>query len=213
MKNFKFGNPPVFVNRTPIRKSPKSQNPAEKSAPTSKNQIQARPVVKTPKPQLPVVADQNRKVLQRQQKASNPKFSPQQKILSKNTNTINPASPIVVQEKPQIFKTPSESTRINLGVIDPPVPPISAKIIKSNVSQYAVLKNRTNEPQGFKKKMQQEVNKLIEDENKNNKTLSAQRSIQNKESFDAVVEERSRRVTTQVNDSLSSVNGLGGWRL
>lgn len=213
MKQFKFGNPPVYVNRVPIRKAQQSQSPAEKVAPAPKNQIQANVAPALRGEQLQVQSNQQSNVLVQNQKASNPKFSPQQGILNTNLNVVNPSSPIPTPDQPQISKSPFENIRANLGVIDPPVPPISSKIIKANISSKVVTKNGTKEPQGFKTKVQ----KKFDDENlkqqKNNKAISAERSLQNQKSFDAVVEERPRRITTQVNDALSSINGLGGWRL
>ena len=61
--------------------------------------------------------------------------------------------------------------------------------------------------------MQNNLDQEVKSQQIKNNKRSAQRAIQNKKSFNAVVEERPRRVTTQVNDALSSVNGLGGWRL
>jgi len=213
MKQFKFGNPPIYVNRIPIRKVQQGQNPAEKGAPVSKNQIQAKigPAVRGNQAQIQLNQKSNNLI--KSQKLSNPKFSPQQTILKQNLSTVNPSSVILSENKPQISKTPFENIRLNLGVVDPPAPPITSKIIKSNVSSKLVTKNGTKEPQGFKTKMQNNIDQEVKSQQIKNNKRSAQRAIQNKKSFNAVVEERPRRVTTQVNDALSSVNGRGGWRL
>jgi len=215
MKQFKFGNPPIYVNRTPIRRAQQGQNPAENVAPVSKNQIQSKIAPSIRSNQGPVVGNQKSKNnnLVKSQKLSNPKFSPQQDILKNSISVVNPSSVIPDENKPQNSKTPFENIRLNLGVVDPPVPPITSKIIKSNVSSKLVTKNGTKEPQGFKSKMKSNIDQEVKSEQTKNNKRSAQRAIQNKKSFNAVVEERPRRVTTQVNDALSSVNGLGGWRL
>ena len=73
--------------------------------------------------------------------------------------------------------------------------------------------NASKEPQGFKTKVQKKIDEENQKQIRNNKAISAQRAAQNKQSFTAVIEERPRRVSTEVNSALSTVNGLGGWRL
>ena len=61
MKQFKFGNPPIYVNRTPIRRAQQGQNPAENVAPVSKNQIQSKIAPSIRSNQGPVVGNQKSK--------------------------------------------------------------------------------------------------------------------------------------------------------
>tara|TARA_Y100000591_G_C21837797_1_gene703653 strand:- start:467 stop:1108 length:642 start_codon:yes stop_codon:yes gene_type:complete len=213
MKQFKFGNPPMYVNRTLIRKDQKAQPPAEKSSPTPKNQFQAKAFVASNTTKAQSKIDQKSSALVQSQKNVNPKYSPQKGILSPGLSPVNPAAVIITADKPQLTKTPSENIRTNLGVIDPPVPPITSRIVRSDISSKNVTKNGTKEPQGFKSKVQKKADEEKIKQQNNNKSPAAIAAKQSQSSFNVAAEPRLRRVKTQVNDALSSINGLGGWRL
>ena len=213
MKKFKFGNPPMYVNRTLIRKNTEGKSSAEKSFPVSKNQIQAKTTTpnreKTNKEQLKI----KQNTISKKQKLLNPKFSLQKEILNPGTNAIKSTKSDALLNKPQVLKSPTELIRENLGVIDPPILPISSKIIKANISPKVVIKNDIKEYQNFKTKLQKQIDKEDLSLQRSNKMLSEERSRQNQKNFNATIEERPKRITSQTNDAMITLNGHGGWRL